>query len=465
MLGARQPVDVQNGQGRHRYELADTGRLPGFIHGLRYEDLPGDVIAQAKRCLIDLIGIAGSGTLTDLSRIIRDHAARQFGGVAGSARMLVDGRRVSVLGAAMAGGMTIDSMDGHDGHKLTKGHVGVAVLPGLLAFVDAGYPIDGHEFLTCLVLGYEIGTRAGIALHGSVPDYHTSGAWNALACAGLGARVMGLDAERTRHALGIAEYHGPRSQMMRCIDYPTMVKDGSGWGAMAGASAALLAADGFTGAPAVSAEGPDVAEVWRDLGRRWQIMEQYFKLYPVCRWAQPAVEAALMLQRQSGLAAAEIAAIEVVTFHEGTRLAEREPASTEAAQYSLPFPVAAALVHGRLGPEEVTGQGLRHPHVLRVSRATTLAESADYNARFPAERWAHVTITTTDGRSLASRPMTARGDPEAPLPDSDIVDKFQAIGEPRFGAARCKAILEAVSALSQGGSTAALLDLILAPVS
>ena len=61
---------------------------------------------------------------------------------------------------------------------------------------------------------------------------------------------MPLDDERLRHAFGIAEYHGPRSQMMRCIDFPTMVKDGSDWGAAVGVSAAYLARDGFTGAPA-----------------------------------------------------------------------------------------------------------------------------------------------------------------------------------------------------------------------
>ena len=91
---------------------------------------------------------------------------------------------------------------------------------------------DGAGFLATLLTGYEIACRAGRALHGTTSDYHTSGAWGAVSSAGLYARLMGLDRGRTREALGIAEYHGPRSQMMRCIDHPTMVKDGSGWGAM-----------------------------------------------------------------------------------------------------------------------------------------------------------------------------------------------------------------------------------------
>ena len=229
--------------------------LVPFLHDLTHADLPGEVRAFARRWLLDLIGVAAGGSRTDLSRIIRNHAARQFAAGDRSARMLFDGRPVSPAGAALAGGMTIDALDGHDGHKLTKGHAGCGTFPALLALFEAEGRTDGAEFLTALVLGYEIGTRAGIALHRTACDYHTTGAWIAPTCAALGARILRLDTAKTRHAIGIAEYHGPRSQMMRCIDAPTMVKDGSGWGAMAGVSAAYLAADGFTGAPALTVEG------------------------------------------------------------------------------------------------------------------------------------------------------------------------------------------------------------------
>ncbi len=270
-----------------------------FIHRAGFADLPDPVVAQAKRCLLDLVGVAASGRQTELSRIVHRFALAQMGeGIGAGARLIFDGRRASASGAAYAGASTIDAFDAHDGHRLTKGHAGVALLPALLAAMDATARWDGRELLTALVVGYEIAIRAGIALHASVSDYHTSGAWNALGCAAILARHLGLDAAQTRHALGIAEYHGPRSQMMRCIDHPTMLKDGSAWGALAGVSAAYLAADGFTGAPAVTLEGLEIAGIWDDLGSRWRILEQYFKPVPVCRWAQPAIEAALDLRRR-----------------------------------------------------------------------------------------------------------------------------------------------------------------------
>ena len=436
-------------------------RVP-FIHRLTFEDLPEVVVSQAKRCLLDLVGVAAAGRRTDLSRIVNAFAVQQLGASAGAARLIFDGRRASPTGAAYAGASTIDAFDAHDGHKLTKGHAGVALLPALLAVLDSTGRWDGREFLTSLVLGYEIATRAGIALHASVSDYHTSGAWNALGCAAVAARALGLDDARTRHALGIAEYHGPRSQMMRCIDHPTMIKDGSGWGALAGVSAAYLAGEGFTGAPAVLLD-EDPEETWGDLGRRWTILEQYFKPYPVCRWAQPAVEAAASLL-DAGLSAARIRRIEIRTFGYGVRLGTRPPVTTEEAQYALGFPVAALLVRGRLGEDEITAGGLADPEIRALASRIRVVEDEAFSARFPAERIALAEITLDDGSVRTSAPMPARGDPEAPLTDGEILQKFRTLTG-RLPAARRAAIEDAILNLDRAEpAAAALAHAVLEPI-
>jgi 2-methylcitrate dehydratase PrpD len=439
--------------------------LTNFIHQLRFQDLPEHVVAQARRCVLDLLGVAAGGTQTPLSQIIRHHAVRHFASRDQEARILFDGRRASIAGAALAGGMTIDSLDAHDGHVLTKGHAGVAVLPTVLAFADALHQMDGQEFLTQVVIGYEIATRAGIALHATACDYHTSGAWNTIACGALGARNLQLDPQQTLEAIGIAEYHGPRSQMMRCIDHPTMVKDGSGWGAMTGISAALLAQDGFTGAPALTVQADAVAHTWADLGQRWRILDQYFKPYPVCRWAQPAVEAAMGLARAHRFRAEDISGIEIWTFHEACRLATRVPTSTEQAQYSLPFSVAAALRHGRLGAPEVANHGLEDPLTHKLSTAMALHENAAYNDLFPAERWAHVRVSLQDGRQLDSVPTIARGNPENPLSADDIDSKFFGFSDVVLGQARARQIADVVGQLGVlDKALAQMLELTLAPV-
>lgn len=400
-----------------------------FIHGLSFAQLPPEVVHQARRCLLDLVGVAISGRQTQLSRIAHDFAVDHLGAGRKGARLLFDGRRASAAGAAFAGATTIDSFDAHDGHALTKGHAGVAILPALLAVADAeglldDNGLDGEALLTCLALGYEIATRAGIALHASACDYHTSGAWNALGCAAVAARLLGLDRERTRHALGIAEYHGPRSQMMRCIDHPTMVKDGSGWGALAGVSAAYLAKDGFTGAPAITLEAQEQAAIWGDLGERWLILDQYFKPWPVCRWAQPAIEAASLLMSEHALAASDIECVEVETFHEAVRLGAQPPETTEAAQYAIGFPLAAYIVHGRLGTDEISSDGLRDPAIRQLLQQIRLIECAKLSGRFPKERLARLRIVLKSGQIAQSGLVAARGDRNRPLSDMDMLAKF-----------------------------------------
>ena len=436
--------------------------LTVFLHSLRYEDIPDDTLYFVKRCLLDLIGVAAAGSATPLSHIIRQHTVDHFGAGKKSAQLLFDARTASPVGAALANATSIDSMDAHDGLKPTKGHVGCAVLPALLALTQAEKQLDEREFLTQLLIGYEIGSRAGVALHRTACDYHTSGAWVTIACAAMGARSIGLDVQQTREAIGIAEYHGPRSQMMRAIDSPTMVKDGSGWGAMAGVSAAYLAESGYTGAPALTVEADDVADIWADLGQRWYIKEQYFKPYPVCRWAQPAVEATLTLCTAHSITAAMIESIEVITFHEAKRLATAVPETTEQAQYSLPYPVAAALVYGELGPDQVSQVALSNPEVQRLANSIVLSEDDDYNAVFPGRRIARVVINTKNGERFKSEPSEARGDPEAHLSDVEIREKFHRFADPVIGVSRAKKIEAVVDELGNGGQLDQLLDLITA---
>ncbi|MDQ6917181.1 MAG: MmgE/PrpD family protein [Pseudomonadota bacterium] len=442
--------------------------VPSFVRSMAFADLPPDVVLQAKRCLLDLIGVAAAGTSTRASAIVRSYAASQLCGGEESARMLFDGRRSGIAGAAFAGAATIDAVDGHDGHVLTKGHAGVAILPALLALCDGVHRrpvIDGREFLTCLTLGYEIATRAGIAQHATVADYHCSGSWNAIGCAAVAARFMDLDEARIREALGIAEYFGPRGQMLRTCGSPSMVKDASGSGAQTGITAASLARHGFTGAPAATVESADAARYWTDLGELWRIREQYFKAYPVCRWAQPAVEAALELQRAHGFTAADIARISIETFGEAVALGSQcsLPATTEDAQYSLPYPVAAVLVFGRLGAAEIELPKLADPRVRRLLGVLTVTEHDAYSRLFPAERWAHLRISLNDGRTLVSRPAQARGGPENALSDDELQAKYFELAEPALGRPRAQRIERLVREIQDCNTVSELLEGLLSP--
>lgn len=430
--------------------VARPGARPGAARFARIAEfalnrelpVPEVVLRHAATLLIDTLGVAAGATRLRVGRIARDFAADYHGAgdAAHAAPMLFDGRCVALPGAAWALATQIDNLDAHDGLMPTKGHIGCAVVPALFAFAERHPALTGPQALTAMVMAYELAARAGLALHATVSDYHTSGAWNALGVAALGCRLEGADAETLRQALGIAEYHGPRSQMMREIDSPTMLHDGSGMGALVGCNAALLAMRGFTGAPAVTVEAAEVAPVWADLGENWTVAENYIKPYPCCRWAHAAVDAVRQLRDRHGLTAEQIESVEIRTFDEAARLFSGLPETTTQAQYSMHYVVAAMLKDGALTPWHVTEGAFGAPGIAELIGRIGVAADDRHNARFPQGRWSDVEITLKDGRRLCSGDVAASGGPGAWRPDGDVEAKFHAFCDGVLSTGRARAI-------------------------
>jgi 2-methylcitrate dehydratase PrpD len=168
------------------------------------------------------------------------------------------------------------------------------------------------------------------------------------------------------------------------------------------------------------------------------------------------------LRAAHGLESGQVERIEVATFHESARLAVRRPRTTEEAGYSTSFPAAVAMVRGRVDPEDVAAAALGDPEVLRLSEGMMVTEIDDYNAAFPARRFAHVTLVLKDGRRLASPRTEASGDPEDPAAMEEVRAKYRAWSAPALGEERAAAIEAAVEGLDQG-SVGPLLDRVLAP--
>lgn len=421
--------------------MKDTTNLTmhDFAYRLTYEDLPTELLTVLRRSFVDTVGVAALGSTTELSKLARNGAQALFGvGGAGASRMLLDGRSVSPAGAAMAGAFTVDSVDAHDGTTPNKGHAGSAIFPALLAVADAlragGQEVSGREFAIWLAVAYEVAYRAGQVQHATCEDYHTSGAWTAVGVAASVARMLGASPEQIRHAAGIGEYHGPRSQMMRCIDFPTMVRDGVGWGAPSGVVGAYLAREGFTGAPALTCESEAAHPFWADLGKEWlTIAHTHYKLYPCCRWAHPSMQSAADLMQRHRLSSDDIASVEIRTFHYATRLAGHQPATPDDLAYSIAFPVAAMIVRGQFGGAELMPQTLKDPEILRISTATTLIDDPELTARSIDKRWAQVALILRDGRRIEAPPNTPRGDRDDPLSDAEITTKFHGLADPAIG--------------------------------
>lgn len=433
---------------------ATLSRVADFALNLTSRDVPAPVMERAALLMLDTLGICIASGPMQAGVLAREATVKLYGSgdPDHGAQMLFDGRQVSLAGAVYAAATQTDNLDGHDGFNPVKGHVGVVTVPTLAVLAQKMPGLSGPDALAALVTGYEIAGRAGMALHATVADYHTSGAWNALGVAAMAARLRGHSRETLREALGIAEFHGPRSQMMREIASPTMLHDGSGWGALAGMSAAILAESGFTGAPAITVEGTGAATHWADLGQVWQTLVQYIKPYPVCRWAHAPIDAARELALEHGVTHDQIENVIIRSFANAIALYPGMPDTTSKAQYSLAFSVAAMLVRRQIGLEQIAGDGLSDPAVAKLVAQTRLEVSDEHEALFPAHRTADVDLVLTDGRVLKSGLTHARGGAERPFGEAEIVEKFMGFAAPVLGDARAGAIRDACLGLTADGS-------------
>jgi 2-methylcitrate dehydratase PrpD len=442
--------------------------LYSFIQNFEFSDAPAKTQELLKICLLDIIGVAAGARVNHTSVTLKSFAATHYPASSLSSRLWFDGRAVHPFGAGYAGGFNVDSLDAHEGHFTSKGHAGATVVPAVIALVDAcraqGKDITGEELLTVLMLGYETGLRAGNALMSTAPEYHASGAFSGLGVVCAGARLLKLDENTFRHALGIAEYFGPRCPMMRLVDHPSMLRDAHGAGAYAGLNALFMAKAGVTGAPTATVEASDVAQFWSGIGTDWEIDNQYFKPWPVCRWAQPALTAMTQLKLQHPQIHPDaVESVKVETFHESMRLQGHRPNNADEAQYALAFPLAALIARGRVGADEVTGEAIHARDILSISEKIVITEAADLSARFPAEILSRVTVLLKDGSCFASPITAAKGDPDFPMSAAEFSEKFHLFADTSLGVARSQAIEEGVSSLAGQMDCKDFLNLLLSP--
>lgn len=428
-----------------------TDTVIQFILNSRFEDLPPEVAHQAKRCTLDALGALLAGTDTPVARMMSDFAVRYYAGT--EATIAVSGRQASPVGTVLANGFAANALDIDDGYRLVKGHPGACVLPVLITAAEMAPALRGRDFLTALVIGYEVAIRAGMIRHATYPIYHSSGSWGAVAGAAVVGRVLGFDRNTLRQAMGTAEYHAPIAPMMKGIAKSAMVKDSIGWGALVGMSSALLAKEGFTGIEPLFSDTPDPG--WIDeLGSTFRILDLYFKPYAACRWAQPAIAGALKVVREQEINPASIAVIRVRTFAAAKALSCAHPRDTEEAQYNLAFPVAAALLDGAVGPKQVLPPRLFDPDLGCLMDKVRVQVADEYEQAFPQKTFADVTVKTTDGREFHSGPMEPLWEPPGTLPtDADLDEKFRNLVTPVLGEAQTDRLLQTVRNLDQPEAT------------
>lgn len=440
--------------------MSATGELVSFVHRLDPANLSERVLHQASRCVLDVVGVAVAGTRTPMTQISARFAYEQFS--PGKATVIGSRRPLSVTGAAWINCNAASALDLDDGHRMAMGHPGAVVIPAALAIAETT-GATGREFLAAIVAGYEVAVRASVA---RVPWYkdrmYSSGIWGVFGAAAATGKLLGFDEATLQSALGNAASHGAFPPGGLQANY-SMVKEVIGWAGMTGCAAALLAQQGFIGPEDVMDYSGrwDTGQLVDGLGDpdRYAILSTYFKPYAVCRWAHSSVDAVLDLAGRHGVQAGEIAKIQVETFYEVTRLVNYEPRNAIAAQFSIPFALAVALLYRKIGPEDVSEVNVHNPDILALARKVEVTVDPDINSQFPAKTIARVTMHTTRG-SFEATVEYPRGNPENPLSDEDLAAKFRSLTVPIVGEGTCDKLQAAIFDLARAKDVTSLTRLL-----
>ena len=279
---------MQDEQDRLTAAADATLKLGAYAAAMDYAQLPPEVVAKAKECVLDALGCCLFGVTQPWTRMVLDMVSEQ----GGAPQACVPGTdfRTSVSQAVLVSSTAGHGFELDDIHAAAHLHPGSLCVPVAMALAEWRGIRDGKALLAAIVAGYEVGLRVGLAATGShfMRGYHFQGTCGTFAAAATAAKMLGLDGEQARHALGIA---GSQAAGLMAAQEGAMAKRlHCGRAAQSGVYAALLAARGFTGIPNVL-EAPyggflssytDASQPQNlidGLGQRWRILEVGYKPY------------------------------------------------------------------------------------------------------------------------------------------------------------------------------------------
>jgi len=449
--------------------------LAEYAVGLKFEDLPAAVVHEVKRRVIDSIGCA-LGAWEAEPCVIARRVASRFSAERG-ATLLGTTYRVPADWAAFANGCLVRYLDYNDTYLSKEPAHPSDNISAALAVAEAENA-SGREFIVAITLAYEVQCRLcdAASLRARGWDHVTYGAFSSALAA---TRLMRLDVEWTRHAVGIA---GVASVALR----QSRVGELSHWKGCAfanaarhGVFAAMLARECMTGpAPIFEGEkgfqalvsGPFDAQVAK-WGKRpdgdFMILNTSIKFWPAEYHSQSAIEAALKLrprvgditQIESVLVESHDAAVDII----GSEPEKWRPTSRETADHSLPYIVAVALADGEVTARQFAPARIADPELLALVHRVKVQRNAELSVRYPQAVGNIVTVRLREGRTLSERVDFPRGHAQNPLSDAQVDAKFLALTGARLGRERADAVLRCLWRLDEARDWDTLMSLVKMP--
>ena len=423
-------------------------RFAEFALSFRAQPIPADALHHAKRAVIDWYAALLPGAVAAPATLLEKALAQDLD--RGGATLAL-GRKATARTAALINATAAHTMEVDDIYRDAIYHPGApTIATALAAAQESG--ASGETFLRGVVVGYEISTRIGAAMGRAHYRYwHNTGTIGSFGAAAAAAAIYGLDAKRYAHALAtVATFAAGLQQAFRMDSMSKPLH--AGHAAEAGMLAALAAREGVTGSLDViegdagfgraMSDGPDWDKATATLGTDFHITRMTFKNHACCGHTFAAIDGALELQRTLGVKAADIARVTVGTYRPALEVAGHEyPATPAEARFSLKYVVATALTHGSVRLAAFEPARRDDPATRALMAKIELSVDAELDAAFPRQRAARIAIETRDGRRGEFLQPTRKGDPDMPLSDRELEEKFLELAAPVQGAAAARALI------------------------
>jgi len=454
-----------------------TARLAEFCASLTFEQIPKDVVDKAKLCILDSLGCMIFGASLPSVRRLEALAASEASGVA--ATVFGTALRTRAPLAALVNGTSAHAFQLDEIHIESTLHPGSLALPATFALAEiADGAKSGRDLITAVVAGYEVGIRAGLACKGGMfkTGFHNQGTTGVFVAAAAAARLLQLDAQQTRHALGIAASQA--AGLMAVQDGAMTKAFHSGRAAQSGVYGALLARSGYTGIPDVldGAYGTFFSAFLDDwspqsltegLGSRWHTLRVGFKPAPASNGSITAMSAIKTVMQQHGLKASDIESVTAFvsdnTLHhcgwpyEGERIQ-----SVLSAQMNLRYGIAVMALEGRAGVEQFTDSKIRDPEILKFIARIGVEHEPKFEGQNGRYRVAcRLVVRTKQAGDYESEVLYRKGSPEDPMTDEELREKFHRLAG-ALDAERSERIARAVAVLDDLANLSELSRLLLA---
>ena len=444
--------------------MGATETLARWIVATKYEEIPSAAIEQAKKSILDYIGTATYGTTTPLGKIMLEFTREQGGNP--QARVIATNIRTASTAAAFANGAAghaedFDDLGGVGGHPAT------VLTPTVLALADELH-LSGRDVLTAWAVGYEIGTRLSANNH-TDRDWHPTAIYGTMGATAAASKLLRLDVEKTRMALGIA---GSEAGGLR-RNFGTMTKPfHPGQVARNGIIAAKLAAKGYTSDPDII-EGRqgyadnfggakcNIPAMTKFLGKVWFLEEEgtRIKPWPCCGGNHQTLTGLLPLCKEKKLKADDIEKVE----HTGPNipctgaLLRTEVHQGLEGKFSLAYNISAAIIDGKVDYGTFTDKRAAKGDLQAFMKRVTIRRSDDVTLRRPhiadGNPEARLRVIMRDGKVHDIVLGTAYH-----LTGDAVLDKFRLNAETTLGRERVALTIDLVRRLEKLKDVAELMD-------